>query len=337
MPARNLTDRFHRILFAILLIFPGSVLAEWLHFSDTAMTTKIDLMFWSEDPKAGGELGERVLSVFHQIDEQMSRYKESSEVSLMNREAAEGPVEVSQGLIEVLTRAKDVSELSEGAFDVSFGSVGYLYDFRNRERPSEADLEEGLSRVNYQSVLIDAANQTVEYGQPGVRIDLGGIAKGYAVDKGIELLQQQGVRHARLSAGGDMRLLGDKRGKPWIVGLRDPRSKDRNVLVIPLSNTAVSTSGDYERFYLEDSGERVHHILSPSTGKPAMGVQSVTILGQDALTTDGLSTAVFVMGAERGLALVNQLAGVDAVIIDDKRQLHYSDGLMSPEQADAGK
>jgi thiamine biosynthesis lipoprotein len=164
-----------------------------------------------------------------------------------------------------------------------------------------------------------------------VRLDLGGIAKGYAVDRGIDILKSFGIRHARLSAGGDMRLLGDKQGKPWIVGVRDPRSEDRNALVMPLSDVAVSTSGDYERFFFDDAGKRVHHILSPATGKPAKGVQSVTILGPDALTTDGLSTAVFVLGSAKGLELINRLDGIDAVIIDELRQVHYSDGLMPPE------
>jgi thiamine biosynthesis lipoprotein len=127
-----------------------------------------------------------------------------------------------------------------------------------------------------------------------------------------------------------MRLLGDKRGKPWIVGIRDPRSEKRNAMVLPLSDVAVSTSGDYARFFIDEAGERVHHILSPATGKPSKGVQSVTILGDDALTTDGLSTAVFVLGAAEGLALINSLDGIDAVIIDDRRQVHYSSGLMPP-------
>ena len=152
------------------------------------------------------------------------------------------------------------------------------------------------------------------------------------VDRGIDILKSFGIRHARLSAGGDLRLLGDKRGKPWIVGIRDPRSESRNAMVLPLTNVAVSTSGDYERFFFDDNNERVHHILSPATGKPAKGVQSVTILGDDSITTDGLSTAVFELGAAKGREIVKRLKGIDAVIIDEQRQVHYSDGLMPPER-----
>ena len=171
----------------------------------------------------------------------------------------------------------------------------------------------------------------MRFNKPGLMLDLGGIAKGYAVDQGVRVLQQAGIRHARLSAGGDMRLLGDRRGRPWMVGVRDPRHEDKQAVVIPLSDTAISTSGDYERFFIDDRGQRVHHILSPSTGRPAGEVQSVTIVGDDAMTTDGLSTAVFVLGASKGLELINELEGIDAVIIDENRRMHYSQGLMSGE------
>ena len=127
-----------------------------------------------------------------------------------------------------------------------------------------------------------------------------------------------------------MYFLGDKRGKPWVVGIRDPRREKEKALVLPLDNVAISTSGDYERFFIDEEGERIHHILNPSTGKPAQGVQSVTILGQQTMLTDALSTAVFVLGAAKGLELVNQLPGVDAIIIDSERKLFYSEGLGTP-------
>jgi len=318
-------------LVLVWLVVANPVQAEWVSVSGTAMTTPIEMEYWTEDPAVIGEAGQAVLALFQRIDRQMSRYREDSELSRLNRQAAEGPVEVSDSLFTVLQEALRVSELSEGAFDITFGSVGYLYDFRTKRQPTDEELAAGLAAVDYQSVVLDPEAKTVHFLADGVRLDLGGIAKGYAVDRGIDILKSFGIRHARLSAGGDMRLVGDKRGKPWIVGVRDPRSEKNNALVMPLSDVAVSTSGDYERFFLDEAGERVHHILSPSTGKPAKGVQSVTILGDDALTTDGLSTAVFVLGAAKGLALINRLDGIDAVIIDDQRQVHYSDGLMPPE------
>lgn len=319
------------IVSMVLLLAVSPARGEWITVSGTAMTTAIEMEYWVEDSVTATAPGEAVLALFDRIDRQLSRYRADSEVSRVNREAAEGPVAVSPGLFRILQKAREVSELSDGAFDISFGSVGYLYDYRKRQKPSDDEIARRLANIDYRDVVLNPDDQTVEFRKPGTRIDLGGIAKGYAVDAGIELLKERGIRHARLSAGGDMRLLGDKRGKPWIVGIQDPRSEKRNVLVMPLADVAISTSGDYQRFFFDEAGERVHHILSPATGKPAKGIQSVTILGNDALTTDGLSTAVFVLGADRGLTLIDRLSGIDAVIVDEHRQVHYSSGLMPPE------
>ncbi|WP_240339384.1 FAD:protein FMN transferase [Marinobacter sp. BW6] len=319
------------LAFAGSMFWPLTASAEWYSFSDTAMTTPIELEFWAENRDLADQVGKEVLAVFHQVDEQMSRYREDSEVSRLNRNAASGPVAVSASLFEVLDKAQEVSMLSNGAFDVTFGSVGYLYDFRAGKKPTDEELRSGLPRVNFRDVILDQDAQTVEYRQAGIRVDLGGIAKGYAVDLGIERLVSLGIRHARLSAGGDMRLLGDKRGRPWYVGIRDPRSEGRNAVVLPLEDVAVSTSGDYERFFVDEAGDRVHHILSPETGKSVQGVQSVTIIGEDALTTDGLSTAVFVLGPEKGLEMIERLPGIDVVVIDDQRMMHVSEGLVPPK------
>lgn len=314
-----------------VLLWPATASAQWHSFSGTAMTTPIELEFWHRDGDQARRISAMVLREFDRIDLRMTRYSEDSELSAVNRNAADGPVAVSAGLYRVLERARQVSQLSGGAFDISFGSVGYLYDYRHRRQPSDEALARELPRIDYRDILLDAPSRTVHFRKSGLRLDLGGIAKGYAVDRGIAILRQQGVNHALLSAGGDMRLLGDRRGRPWMVGVRDPRSDDRNAVVLPLADVAMSTSGDYERFFIADDGERVHHILSPRTGRPAKGIQSVTIMGPDSLTTDGLSTAVFVLGVEQGLAMINRLAEVDAIIIDSDRRMHYSSGLMPPE------
>ncbi|AOY90130.1 thiamine biosynthesis protein ApbE [Marinobacter salinus] len=313
------------------MLLPTLVQAQWYRYTDTAMTTSIDLEFWAEDRAFAERTANRVLSVFHQVDQQMSRYREDSELSRVNREAAGHPVKVSSGLLRVLQKARMVSDLSNGAFDISFGSVGYLYDYRAKQQPTDEDIASHLGQINYRDIVLDEENSSVAYRQQGLLVDLGGIAKGYAVDLGVGILKKAGVRHARLSAGGDMRLIGDRRGRPWVVGVRDPRTEDRNAVVLPLVDTAVSTSGDYERFFIDEAGNRIHHIIAPGTGKPVRGVQSVTILGEDALTTDGLSTAVFVLGSEQGLEMINRLPGIDAIIIDEHRRMHYSEGLQPPE------
>lgn len=322
---------FSKILALLLssLLMTTSVRAEWFRFSDSAMTTPVTLELWADDGKQAEILWQSVFAEFTRVDEVMSRYREDSQLSRVNREAADQPVAVSESLFEVLARSLEISTLSGGAFDISFASVGYLYDFREGRQPDDDAVRDGLAHINFRDVVLDKNDSTVRFRKPGLMLDLGGIAKGYAVDRGIRVLEQAGIRHARLSAGGDMRLLGDRRGRPWMVGVRDPRNRDRQAVVIPLSDTAISTSGDYERFFIDDEGRRVHHILSPSTGRPAGEVQSVTILGDEAMTTDALSTAVFVLGAEQGLALINGLDGIDAVIIDENRRMHYSAGLMS--------
>lgn len=316
--------------FYFLFSFSLPSYAQWQEFSYVAMTTPIDLVFWEEDKQKSEQVSQEVFKEFDRIEQQMSRYIENSELSRINRSAFNEAVVVTPSLFTVLNSAMNISKLSQGAFDITFASLGYLYDFRKKLKPSDIDIQQNLELFHYQNVLLNAKKRTVRFTKKGTLLDLGGIAKGYAVDQGVEILKRHGVTSAHLSAGGDMRLLGDKRGKPWIIGIKNPRDESQQSIVLPLSDTAVSTSGDYERFFMDDKGERVHHILSPKTGKPVKGMMSVTILADDAITSDGLSTAVFVLGVKEGLALVNSLNGIDAILIDEFGKVHYSDGLIRP-------
>jgi thiamine biosynthesis lipoprotein len=323
--------RFSFIKIMCLLLVTLHASAEWREYEHVAMTTPIKLVFWELHKQKSLVISKQVFQEFDTIEQRMSRYIEDSELSTVNKIAAKQKVMLSSELFEVLSAAMNISSLSEGAFDITFASVGYLYDFRQKLQPSDEAIKNGMRSVNYQHVHLDHKYQSVRFNEDGVMLDLGGIAKGYAVDQGIRILQDHGIKHAHLSAGGDMRLLGDKMGKPWIIGIRNPRVEDKQSLIMPLSDTAISTSGDYERFFIDDAGERIHHILSPQTGKPVKGLQSVTVLAADATTSDGLSTAIFVLGLEKGLALVNRLSGIEAVIIDEPGKVHYSEGLMQPE------
>jgi thiamine biosynthesis lipoprotein len=260
----------------------------------------------------------------------MSTYKPESQLSQVNAHGFERPVQVDPEIIEVVTRSFEFSRMSDGAFDVTYASVGYLYDYRAHQHPTGEQISAALPAVDWRQVQVDPAANTIRFLKPGMRIDLGGIAKGYAVDRSIGVLRKLGIEHAMVNAGGDTRLLGDRRGKPWIVGIRDPRSDGRMVTRLPLENEAISTSGDYERYFEED-GVRYHHILVPGTGKSAREVRSVTILGADATLTDGLSTTVFVLGVERGMRLVSRLPDVEAVIVDKDGRIFYSDGLAPPQ------
>jgi thiamine biosynthesis lipoprotein len=168
----------------------------------------------------------------------------------------------------------------------------------------------------------------VRFAHPDMKIDLGGFAKGYAADNGAAILARHGIGHALVAAGGDSRLLGDRCGRPWTIGIRDPRRKGEVVALLPLEDVSVSTSGDYERFF-EDGTTRCHHVLDPRTGRSPQDVRSVTIVAPDGLTSEALSKTVFVLGVERGMRLVESLPGVDAVVVDADGRLHYSSGLLA--------
>ena len=317
-----------------LILISTPIHAEWFKHSESAMGTPINVELWSRSEQQAKTCTQKVMLEMRRIDALMSPYKPESELAVVNAKASHEAVKIGEELFRLIERSIDLSRLSEGAFDITFASIGYRYDYRKSQRPSDQEIKTQLDRINYRHIILNKENSTIRFAKQGVRIDLGGIAKGYAVDNGIGILKDCGIKRALISAGGDSRIMGDRKGRPWMTGIRDPRNKDKSVIVIPLSDTAVSTSGDYERYFIKD-GVRHHHILSPSTGKSVNSTRSVTVLGQDAITTDGLSTTLFVLGAVKGLALAERLEGIDAVIIDATGKIHYSSGLMPPERSES--
>jgi FAD:protein FMN transferase len=302
--------------------------AEWVQrVTDGIMGTRITVELWSDDHAKAEAAIDAVLDEMRHIDESMSTYKPTSEVSQVNARAADGPMPISKELFDLLTTAKEYSVLTDGAFDITYASVGYLYDFRKRIRPNEAQIAKALPAVNYRHVFLDPKKQTVQFSQKGVRIDLGGIAKGYSVDRGIDVLKNLGYTRAYVSAGGDSRIIGDRFGKPWMVGIRDPRKEEGEVITrIPLTDAAISTSGDYERFFDED-GVRYHHIIDPRTGHSASKVRSATVIGPYATRTDGLSKTAFVLGPEKAMEIYNRIDDIDAIIVKLDGSVIFSKGL----------
>jgi FAD:protein FMN transferase len=320
-----------RLLLPIVL-FALPARAEWVeHVEDGIMGTRITVELWADDASQGRASIDAVLAEMRRVDAAMSTYKPTSELSQVNAGAAQAPVKISPELFELLTTALDYSRVTEGAFDITYASVGYLYDFRRRVRPDEAHIKAALPGVNYRHVVLDRKAQTVRYAQSGVRIDLGGIAKGHSVDRAIAVLQGRGVKHAMVSAGGDSRIIGDRFGKPWVVGIRHPDRKQEVIARIPLDDAALSTSGDYER-YFDDGGVRYHHIIDPGTGHSASKVRSATIIGPSATRTDGLSKTAFVLGPERALEIYNRLDDIDAVLVTPDGRVLYTKGLEAPSQ-----
>jgi thiamine biosynthesis lipoprotein len=318
-------------LATVLLLSPFVVWAEWVGDARPMMGTEVSVYLWSDDSVAGLVALESVFQEADRIDRLMSTYKDDSEISKINREAAGRPIASGEELYGLISRSLEISLLTEGAFDITYESVGQHYDFRERQRPDEATVKSELEKIDFRFVQLDDTARTVHFSREGVRINLGGIAKGYVVERAIRILRVKGIQNAIVTAGGDSRLLGDRRGRPWMVGIRDPRKDGEVAISVPLQDEAISTSGDYERFFDED-GVRYHHIIHPGSGTPASGVHSATVFGPDAVTTDALSTSVFVMGVDKGLKMIASLADYESIVIDAEGRVFFSDGLQQPDQ-----
>ena len=312
----------------LLLLTSAPSRAEWYSDTREMMGTRVEIQLWAGDKASGVKLISTGMAEFARIESAMSTYRDRSEISAVNRDAALHAVPVSGELYDLVRRSLELSVATDGAFDITFDSVGRLYDFRKGVRPGEEAIRASLPLIDYRHVVLSDSPATIRFVTPGTRINLGGIAKGYACEMVIALLRKAGITNALANAGGDTRLLGDRRGKPWVVGIRDPDDSNHWVTRLALDDEAISTSGDYERFFDED-GVRYHHILDPKTGKSAGGLRSVTIIGPDATLTDGLSTSVFVLGADRGLALVESMRGYGAVIIDAHKKVRFSTALQA--------
>jgi thiamine biosynthesis lipoprotein len=305
----------------------GSTGAGWYRRDEAIMGTSIEVeLHAASRADAEGAIA-AVMAEMHRIDATMSPHKADSELSRVNAGAAAGPVEVSEGMFGLLSRALAFSKLSGGAFDITFASAGNLYDYRAGVAPDPSALADALPLIDWRHVRLDAPTRTVRFARQGVRIDLGGFAKGHAVDNAVAILRRLGIAHAMVAAGGDSHVMGSRGDRPWTVAIRDPRNQDAVVALLPLEDVSISTSGDYERFFERD-GVRCHHLLDPRTGRSPSAVRSVTIIADDGLTTEAFSKTVFVLGVEQGLRFVEAHAGIDAVIVDAQGALHYSAGLL---------
>ncbi|HEX5354904.1 MAG TPA: FAD:protein FMN transferase [Aquabacterium sp.] len=300
----------------------------WLQREEAIMGTAISVVLWCDDRAQGEAAIDAVMAEMHRIDQTMSPHRPDSELSRINRDACAGPVHLSAEMTRLIAKAQAFSALSGGAFDITYAAVGQLYDYRAGIRPSLEALEQARAAVGHQYLMLDEQAQTVRFGRPGMRIDLGGFAKGHAVDNAAAILRARGIAHAHVSAGGDSRVIGDHRGRPWSIGIRDPRRPGEMVAVLPLQDVSISTSGDYERYFDVD-GERCHHLIDPATGLSPRSVHSVTILADDGLTTEAMSKSLFVLGLDKGMALIESQPGLDAIVVDDAGALHFSSGLMA--------
>jgi len=272
---------------------------------------------------------DRAFQVLQDIENQASKRIPTSLTSKINRAAGFGDVPVSPDFWEIIKKAIKYSKLTHGAFDITIGAVTDLYHFEDGEGtiPDPEAIRQRLPLVDYRNIHLDEEHQAVGLTKIGAMIDLGGIAKGFGVNQAVNSLKTDGISAGVVNAGGDIRVFGYKPGhKLWNIGIQHPRQSDKVIVSLEITDKSIVTSGDYERFFMKDN-IRYHHILDPKTGYPARGCQSVTIVSETA--TDAMSAGVFVLGPEKGMALIESLPGIEGLIIDREGKALVSSGLRS--------
>jgi FAD:protein FMN transferase len=298
--------------------------------SRTSMGSEIHLTAWTADERAALAAFEAVFDEFDRLDALMSVWKQDSDIERLNRAAGAQPVPVSPEVREVLSMARQASEWSEGKFDVTFGALSGLWKFDHDldgNIPRRADVLARLPLIDYRKLEVNEQAGTAFLTMKGMRAHLGGIGKGYAVDRGASILRGRGLDDFMIQSGGDLYVAGQRGDRPWRAGIQDPRGPSSSIFAaMDLTDSAFSTSGDYERFFIKD-GRRYHHIIDPDLGEPAQGSRSVTIVTTRAVVADGLSTGVFILGPEKGMALIERLQGVEGVIVTSSNNLLVSSGL----------
>ncbi|MDX1735719.1 MAG: FAD:protein FMN transferase [Halioglobus sp.] len=312
--------------------------ADTLRHDFNLMGTTISFVIAGEEPARAQEAIEAAEREMRRIASLLTDWEHpqhQGDVARINLGAAQGPVTVAEETFRLLQAAMDLAQRSDGKFDISYAALGELWDFRPAEAgprlPDPEQVRATLERVDYRQLKLDADARSVRFARPGMRIGLGGIGKGYAVDRAVQVLRAGGLDDFVVNAGGDLAVVarlqaGQGDGGLWRVGIRHPRNPQQLVAVVPAANLSVATSGDYERFF-ELDGVRYAHILDPDTGYPARLCRSVTVLAGRTYLADALATAVFILGPEHGMALVETQEGVEALIIDADGEMHRSSGL----------
>jgi FAD:protein FMN transferase len=294
--------------------------------STTMMGTKIDITILNLDYDDAGTAIQAAFDEIKRIEDMMSNTLPESLVYELNDKGI--VKDVPDEFFKMIRNSFKYGELSEGSFDITVQPILDLYTYTFGEEgrpPTDEEIKETKKLVNYN--LITIRIRDIEFKKTGMSITLGGIAKGYAIDKAVEVLEEQGIKNALVNAGGDMRALGDKNGKPWSIALQNPRDKEDYITIIELNGNAVATSGDYERYY--DDEKKFHHIVDPRTGKSATDTISVTIIAKTAEEADALATSVFVMGQYAGIELIENTEDVEGLIITADKDIVKSSGFVN--------
>lgn len=312
-------------LILIILLFAGCTKEiPLVKQSRLIMGTIVEIKVADKDSQKAKRAINKAFAEIEKVNSLMSTYIEESEVSILNRE---GEAQVSKETLEVIRGAVKISSLSQGAFDITVKPLLDLWKRVKSERklPTREEIEKILPLVSFNNIEING--ERVKFKVPGMKIDLGGIAKGYAVDKATDALKKEGIGNALISAGGDIYVLGLRSNKePWTIGIQHPRERNKILEKIKLTNKAVTTSGDYERYFMLNR-VRYSHIVNPKTGYPVSEVpSSVSIIAQNCTLADGLATACFVLGPDKGMKLIEGLPQVEGMIVGSGMKVFYSKG-----------
>ena len=312
----------------------ATFLAERVQGEGAAMGTHLAFAAYTTpavDAKKAHEAFDAAIAEIRRVEALMTTWRADSEISKINAAAGKSAVVVSEETLQIIKDSIHTSEISEGTFDITFQTLHGLWKFDedlDPRPPLEKDIKARLAFVGFKNIVVDEAKKSVKLAKEKTQIGLGGIAKGYAVDRAVAVLEKAGLTSFFVQAGGDLFARGKKPdGSEWQAGIRDPRGPESKYFAkLPLSDHAFSTAGDYERSYVV-GGKRYHHIIDPRTGSPATACRSVTIWAPTALVADEIDDAVFILGPKKGLELVESLDGVGAVIVDAKNNVWVSKRL----------
>ena len=318
----------------VLALLAGTAAAApgKLTYTDKAMGTYVTVWFWTDREADAAKAAKSVFDEMRRLDAEMTTWTKDGETAKINAAAGVKPVKVSDEELEVIERAVDISKRSGGVFDITVEAFRGLWKFdedMDGSLPDPAEVKKRLAKIGWKDIVIDHKAKTVFLRRKGMAITLGGIAKGYAVDKCVALLKKLGFADFMVQAGGDMYISGSKGAEPWVVGIRDPRGpRDEMFALAPVKDHSFSTSGDYERGFVKD-GVRYHHILDPRDGQPARASRSVTIRAKDAYTADAWSKVMFIWGWKKGLELIkeNKLEDFEVVWVDNENKIHMTPGI----------
>ena len=320
-----------KVCFLFIVLISVSCTSQPIKYKKVVklMGSRFDISVVAENEQKGKEHIELAIAEITRIENLISSWIASSHTSLINKNAGIKPVKVDLELFNLIERSLSISHLTDGAFDISYASMDRIwrYDGSMKEMPSTEIIKASVEKVGFQNIILNKKDTTVYLKLEGMKIGFGGIGKGYAADKAKELLKINGVVSGIINASGDMNTWGKQvDGTEWKVGITNPLNKNKVFALLPISNSSVVTSGNYEK-YVNFNGKRYSHIINPKTGYPSSGIVSVSVFASKAELADALATSIFVMGRDVGIDFIDQIKEVECIIVDDAGKIHTSKNI----------